>query len=57
MDCPVPFRLTICGLSSASSLKVRTPLRVPFLVGVKVTPITQFAPGATDVPHVLLEIW
>ena len=53
---PVPARLTVCGLLAASSLKVSVPVTVPFLVGEKVTPTVQVAPGAILVPQVLLDI-
>src|SRR5882724_10534346 len=56
-DCPVPFRVTICGLFGALSVNDNVPLRAPFLVGVKVTLTAQFAPAATVAPQVLLEIW
>jgi hypothetical protein len=51
---PVPLRLTVCGLFAALSVKVREPLRVPVVVGEKVTPTAQFAPAAMLVPQVLL---
>ncbi len=51
---PVPLRLTVCGLLLALSVMVRTPVRVPVAVGVKVTRIEQFAPGATELPQVLV---
>jgi|SRR5579872_5899881 len=43
---PVPVRLTVCGLPGASSLMVRVPLRVPAIVGVKVTLMEQLALAA-----------
>ena len=51
---PVPVRLTVCGLFSAVSAIVRTPVVEPSAVGVNVTPIVQFAPAAMLVPQVLL---
>ena len=34
---PVPARLMVCGLSGALSVMDRVPLRLPMVVGVKVT--------------------
>jgi hypothetical protein len=50
---PVPVKATVCGVVSASSLKVNVPLRIPIAVGLKVTLTVQFAPAATVVPQVL----
>ena len=44
---PVPLRLTVCGLSLASSVMLTTPVRVPVAVGVKVTLIWQLALAAS----------
>jgi hypothetical protein len=52
---PVPVRLTVCGLFSAVSAIVRTPVAEPRAAGVNVTPIVQFAPAAMLVPQVLLD--
>jgi hypothetical protein len=51
---PVPVRLTVCGLPVALSVIVTKPLRVPAVVGVKVTLIMQFEPGLTVVPQVFV---
>ena len=51
---PVPLRLTECGLPVALSVIVTTPVRVPVVVGVKVTLMLQFAPAATVLPQVLV---
>jgi hypothetical protein len=51
---PVPVRLTVCGLVTASSVNVRAPVTKPIAVGEKVTPRLQVAPADTLVPHVLL---
>src|SRR5437870_3167729 len=51
---PVPVRLTVCGLSLASSVMVMAPVRVPVAMGVKVTLIVQFNPAAKVAPQVLL---
>ena len=44
----------VCGLPAALSAIERAPVRGPVFVGVKLTPMTQFAPGATGLPHVLV---
>jgi len=41
---PVPFRLTVCGLPVALSVKLTAPVRVPVAVGVKVTLTVQEPP-------------
>jgi len=51
---PVPDRLMVCGLFRALSVIVTAPVRVPIAVGVKVTVIVQFAPGATEAPQVVV---
>src|SRR5437870_10009620 len=51
---PVPVRLTVCGLSLASSVMVMAPVRVPVAMGVKVTLIVQFNPAAKVAAQVLL---
>jgi hypothetical protein len=48
---PVPFKLTDCGLFSASSTTERDPAGcAPGVDGVIVTLTTQLPPGATGVP-------
>jgi len=51
---PVPVRLTVCGLLLASSFTVTVPLRVPVVVGLKLTLMVQLAPGARLFPQLLL---
>ena len=51
---PVPLKVTLCGLSAASSLTVIAPVRAPPSVGVKVTEIVQFAETAKDAGHVFV---
>ena len=51
---PVPVRATVCGLPVALSVTVIDPLRAPPAVGVKITEMVQFAPAATEAPHVLV---
>jgi hypothetical protein len=43
---PVPVRLAVCWVPGALSLTVRAPLRIPEVVGVNVTLITQLEAGA-----------
>jgi hypothetical protein len=45
-----------CGLHNPSSVRFITALRVPEAEGVRVTSISQEAPLATLLPHVLFEI-
>ena len=51
---PVPESATACGLSGASSVIVRVPVRLPLAVGVKVTLTVQLALGPSDAPQLLL---
>jgi len=51
---PVPERATIWGLPLALSLMLTEAVRLPLAVGVKVTLIVQFPPGATELPQVLV---
>lgn len=53
---PVPFRLAVCVLEFPFELSatVRTPARVPLVVGVKVTLIVQLTPGLTEAPQALV---
>src|SRR5208282_6069593 len=51
---PVPVRLTICGLSAASSVMLSVALSGPVADGVKVTLIEHIFPATTDVPHVFV---
>src|SRR5215472_16505345 len=50
---PIPLTPSDCGLLTALSVKVRLALRVPMLVGVKVTLIVQLAPTARLEPQLL----
>src|SRR6202167_1856932 len=47
---PVPVRATLCGLPGASSVNIRSPVRVPVRVGVNDTFTSQLAPAATVPP-------
>ena len=51
---PVPLRVTVWGLFLALSVSVSVPVRFPAAVGVKVTPIVQPAPTATEPAQVLV---
>jgi hypothetical protein len=51
---PVPVRAIVCGLSLALSTIVRVPVRLPVVVGVKVTLTVQPALGPSDVPQSLV---
>ena len=51
---PFPVRATDWGLSLALSVIVIAPVRVPVVVGLKVTEIMQFPPAATELPQVLV---
>ena len=51
---PVPVRLAVWGLPAALSVMVNVPVRVPVVVGVKVTLIVQFPPPESEVPHVFV---
>lgn len=51
---PVPERLAVCGLPTALSVTVIVPVREPVAVGLKVTWMEQFSPGAKAVPQLLV---
>ena len=51
---PEPERVTVCGLPLALSAMLKEALRVPAAVGVNITAITQLAPAARVLPHVLV---
>jgi hypothetical protein len=48
---PVPLRETECGLPAALSVIESVPLRLPEMVGVRVTLMVQSAPGARVGPQ------
>ena len=51
---PVPLKLTLCGLPTASLTTVIVPVRVPLAVGVKVILMVQLAAGASVMPQVVV---
>ena len=51
---PVPVRLTFCGLPAAVSYTYSVPLRVPVVVGVKITLIVQEELAARLLPQLLV---
>jgi hypothetical protein len=51
--CPVPDKLTTCGLFPALSVNVNVPLAEPVPVGENVTPTVQCDPADRLAPHVL----
>jgi hypothetical protein len=51
---PVPERLTVWGLPLVLAAILSAAVRAPLAGGVKVTLIVQFAPAATELPHVLV---
>ena len=51
---PVPERLTVCELPLALSEMLTEAVRLPLAEGVNFTLIVQWAPTATDLPHVLV---
>jgi hypothetical protein len=50
----VPLRATVWGDPPALSVTVSVPVREPAAVGVKVTAMVQWAPGARLVPQLLV---
>ena len=52
--CPVPLRLTVCGLPGALSVTLSVPVRAPAEVGEKVALIVQLLPAAKVAPQLLL---
>ena len=50
----VPVRLMVWGLVGALSGIVTVPVRVPAAVGLKVTPMLQLPPAATELSQVLV---
>jgi hypothetical protein len=51
---PVPLSATVCGLPAASSVILTAAVRLPVSEGLKVTLVVQLAPGASELPHVLV---
>ena len=51
---PVPERLTLCGLPQALPVMLTEAVRLPLAEGLNVTLIVQWAPAATELPHVLV---
>ena len=51
---PVPASATVCGEPPALSVMTNAPVRVPLVVGLKVTEILQLAAPATPLPQVLV---
>ena len=51
---PVPERLTVCGLPLALSVMLTEAVRLPLAEGLNVTLIVQWAPAATELPHVVV---
>ena len=51
---PVPLSGTVCGLPAASSSIFIDAVRLPAAEGLKVTVAVQLAPGASELPHVLV---
>src|SRR5467141_1012164 len=51
---PVPLKGTLCGLPPPSSLTDKLAVRVPVIVGVKVTLIVHDCLGCSDVPQVVV---
>ncbi|MEU1162925.1 hypothetical protein ABZ372_20445 [Streptomyces sp. NPDC005921] len=51
---PVPVSATVVVPFDALLAMLRSPVRVPDAVGVKVTATVQEAPAAIDVPQVLV---
>src|ERR1700676_541478 len=50
-DVPWPVIAKVCGLPAALSVMVRTPVRLPSAVGVKVRRTRQLDPAATGEPQ------
>jgi len=51
---PVPERLIVWGLPAELSKMLRVPVRVPFAVGEKITPIVQILPTARFAPQLFV---
>src|SRR5437588_856837 len=51
---PVPVSVMMCGVPAELSVMVTAPLRGPSAVGVKVMPMAQLAPAASDAAQVVV---
>ena len=51
---PMPVSVAVCGLPLALSVTVKVPVRVPVVVGRKVTLIVHLAPAASELPQLLV---
>src|SRR5438128_12375540 len=48
---PIPLSVTFWGLPAALSVMLSAALRVPLVVGLKLTLIVQLAPAANELPQ------
>jgi hypothetical protein len=55
-SCPVPDKLTVCGLPGALSVMLTAPLRLPPAVGLNVTLIAHLAPAPKLVPQLFVSV-
>ena len=53
---PVPVSTTVCEPLDGVVVMVRVPVSEVAEAGVKVTPMTQLAPAASELPHVVGEV-
>jgi hypothetical protein len=53
-SCPVPDKVTVCGLPDALSAMARLADRDPAAVGMNTTLMLQLPAGARDVPQLLV---
>ena len=51
---PLASAVNVVGLPLALSVMLTQAVRLPLAAGVNVTLIVQWAPAATELPHVLL---
>jgi hypothetical protein len=51
---PIPFRVTLCGLSGALSMTFNEATKLPTAVGVNVTAMPQLPFTGMDAPQLLL---
>ena len=52
---PEPVKVTDCGLLAALSVSLNVALKLPVMVGLNVTLMTQFLPALRVVPQVELD--